>query len=77
MKDAVGDHVACAEATTTAADSLRAAGAALLAACVAVVFVAFVAGRGTRDDSIRRLTPVPGRLGRFPTLLTSCPAWAD
>ena len=55
-------------------DSLRAAGAALLAACVAVVLVAFVAGRGNPGRLDTALDPrFQAWLGRFPTLLHQLP----
>ena len=55
-------------------DSLRAAGAALLAACVAVVLVAFVAGRGNPGRLDTALDPrIQAWLGRFPTLLNWLP----
>ena len=55
-------------------DSLRAAGAALLAACVAVVLVAFVAGRGNPGRLDMALDPrFQSWLGRFPTLLHQLP----
>jgi len=55
-------------------DSLRAAGAALLAACVAVVLVAFVAGRGNPGRLDTALDPrFQSWLGRFPTLLQQLP----
>ena len=55
-------------------DSLRAAGAALLAACVAVVLVAFVAGRGNPGRLDTALDPrFQSWLGRFPALLQQLP----
>jgi membrane-associated phospholipid phosphatase len=55
-------------------DSLRAAGAALLAACVAVVLVAFVAGRGNPGRLDTAVDPrFQAWLGRFPTLLQQLP----
>jgi membrane-associated phospholipid phosphatase len=55
-------------------DSLRAAGAALLAACVAVVLVAFVAGRGNPGRLDTALDPrFQAWLGRFPVLLQQLP----
>ena len=55
-------------------DSLRAAGAALLAACVAVVLVAFVAGRGNPGRLDTALDPrFQSWLGRFPALLHQLP----
>lgn len=55
-------------------DSLRAAVAALLAACVAVVLVAFVAGRGNPGRLDTALDPrFQAWLGRFPVLLHQLP----
>lgn len=55
-------------------DSLRAAGAALLAACVAVVLVAFAAGRGNPGRLDTALDPrFQAWLGRFPALLNWLP----
>src|ERR1700733_8110289 len=55
-------------------ESLRAAGAALLAACVAVVLVAFVAGRGNPGRLDTALDPrFQSWLGRFPALLPQLP----
>jgi membrane-associated phospholipid phosphatase len=54
--------------------SLRPAGAALLAACVAAVLAAFVAGRGHPGRLDTALDPrIQAWLGRFPTLLTELP----
>jgi membrane-associated phospholipid phosphatase len=51
-------------------EALRAAGAALLAACVAVVLVAFAVGRGNPGRLDTALDPrLQAGLGRFPTLL--------
>jgi membrane-associated phospholipid phosphatase len=55
-------------------ESLRVAGAALLAACVAVVLVAFVAGRGNPGRLDTTLDPrFQAWLGRFPVLLHQLP----
>jgi membrane-associated phospholipid phosphatase len=55
-------------------ESLRAAGAALLAACVAVVLVAFAAGRGNPGRLDTTLDPrFQAWLGRFPVLLHQLP----
>ena len=55
-------------------ESLRGAGAALLAACVAVVLVAFVAGRGNPGRLDTALDPrFQTWLGRFPALLHQLP----
>ena len=74
----MGNRVAYVGATAPAPDFLRAAGAALLAACVAVVLAAFVAGRGNPGRLDSALDPrIQAWLGRFPALLSSFPAWAD
>jgi membrane-associated phospholipid phosphatase len=53
---------------------VRAAGAALLAACVATVLVAFVAGRGNPGRLDTALDPrFQAWLGRFPALLHQLP----
>ena len=55
-------------------EPLRAAGAALLAACVATVLVAFVAGRGHPGRLDTALDPrFQAWLGRFPALLHQLP----
>jgi membrane-associated phospholipid phosphatase len=55
-------------------ESLRAAGAALLAACVATVLAAFVAGRGNPGRLDSALDPrFQAWLGRFPALLNQLP----
>ena len=55
-------------------EPLRAAGAALLAACVATVLVAFVAGRGNPGRLDTALDPrFQSWLGRFPALLHQLP----
>jgi membrane-associated phospholipid phosphatase len=55
-------------------ESLRPAGAALLAACVAMVLVAFVAGRGNPGRADTALDPrIQTALGRFPALLNWLP----
>lgn len=55
-------------------EPLRAAGAALLAACVATVLVAFVAGRGNPGRLDTALDPrFQAWLGRFPALLHQLP----
>src|SRR3984885_5950856 len=55
-------------------EPLRQAGVALLAACVATVLIAFVAGRGNpgRVDTV--VDPrIQSALGRFPTLINALP----
>jgi membrane-associated phospholipid phosphatase len=60
------------------AEPLRGAGAALLAACVAVVLVAFVAGRGNPGRLDTALDPrFQAWLGRFPALLNWLPHLGD
>lgn len=55
-------------------ESLRAAGVALLAACVATVLAAFVAGRGNPGRLDSALDPrFQAWLGRFPALLSQLP----
>lgn len=55
-------------------ESLRMAGAALLAACVALVLAAFVAGRGNPGRLDTALDPrFQAWLGRFPALLQQLP----
>jgi hypothetical protein len=55
-------------------ESLRPAGAALLAASVAMVLAAFVAGRGNPGRVDTAVDPrVQAALGRFPALLQQLP----
>jgi membrane-associated phospholipid phosphatase len=55
-------------------ESLRPAGAALLAACVATVLAAFVAGRGNPGRLDTAVDPrIQAALGRFPALLNWLP----
>jgi membrane-associated phospholipid phosphatase len=55
-------------------EPLRAAGVALLVACVATVLVAFVAGRGNPGRVDTAVDPrIQTALGRFPTLINQLP----
>ena len=78
MRDAVGDHVARARTRPLLPEPLRAAGAALLAACVARSSSRSSPAGGTQDGSIRRSTP-DFSLGWAGSrrCSTSCLAWAD